>query len=118
MKTIAPVLHHMIKSYSFAFALALAFCPLLAKGQTNLSTFVLTPPPAAVPRINGPSVFGVRPAAPFLYTIPATGRRPMEFSAEGLPPGLSVDPQSGRITDKVEKAGEYQVGLKAKNSGK
>jgi alpha-galactosidase len=60
-------------------------------------------------------VFGVRPGSPFLYTIPATGNRPMEFGAEGLPAGLSIDPKSGRITGKVEKAGEYPVVLKARN---
>jgi len=115
MKTIASFPHHMNKSISFAFAVALMFCPVLVKSQTNLSAYILTPPSAAAPRINGPSVFGVRPGSPFLYTIPATGSRPMEFAVEGLPAGLSVEPQSGRITGKIEKAGEYQVVLKARN---
>ena len=51
---------------------------------------VLTPKPPATPRINGPKVFGVRPGHPFLFTIPATGERPMEFAADGLPAGLNV----------------------------
>ena len=42
---------------------------------------ILTPPAPEVPRVNGPGVFGVRPGAPFLYAIPATGRRPMAFAA-------------------------------------
>ena len=33
---------------------------------------------AAEPRIHGPQVYGVRPAAPFLYRIPATGQRPID----------------------------------------
>jgi len=33
-----------------------------------------------------PNIFGVRPSSPVLYPIPATGRRPMTFSATGLPP--------------------------------
>jgi hypothetical protein len=46
----------------------------------------LTPPVPETPQINGPSVFGVRPGSPVLYNIPASGVRPMSFSAEGLPP--------------------------------
>lgn len=103
------------KFCNVVFSVAFVFCPLLAKGQTSLSAHILTPPPSAAPRINGPSVFGVRPGSPFLYTVPATGSRPMEFGAEGIPAGLKIDPQSGRITGKVEKAGEYQVVLKARN---
>jgi alpha-galactosidase len=77
---------------------------------------ILTPPPPATPRINGPSVFGVRPGSPFLYTIPATGERPMEFAVEGLPEGLKVDAATGQITGSLKAAGESQVVLKAKNA--
>jgi len=62
---------------------------------------LLTPPAPALPRINGPKVYGVRPGHPFLYRIPATGERPMTFAAEGLPAGLSLDAQSGIITGTV-----------------
>ncbi|MBI5397690.1 MAG: alpha-galactosidase [Verrucomicrobia bacterium] len=77
---------------------------------------ILTPPPPAEPRINGPSVFGVRPGSPFLYTIPATGERPMTFGVDGLPKGLSVDAASGRITGALKGAGEHRVVLRAKNA--
>lgn len=77
---------------------------------------ILTPKPAAAPRINSPKVFGVRPGSPFLYTIAATGRRPMEFSADALPEGLKVDPQNGQITGTLKQRGEYVVMLHAKNS--
>ena len=80
------------------------------------SDAILTPPPPATPRINGPSVFGVRPGSPFLYTIPATGERPMEFSVQGLPEGLKVDAASGRITGTLKKKGEFKVVLHAKNA--
>ena len=65
---------------------------------------VLTPKPAATPRINGPRVFGVRPGHPFLYTIPATGERPMEFAVSSLPPGLKIDTKTGRITGVLQRA--------------
>lgn len=77
---------------------------------------ILTPKPSPKPRINSAAVFGVRPGSPFLYTIAATGERPMEFSAEGLPEGLSLDGKTGQITGKITKAGDYKVVLSAKNA--
>ncbi len=76
---------------------------------------ILTPKPGPEPRINGARIFGVRPGSPFLFTIPATGERPMTFSAEGLPAGLTLDSQTGRITGQVETPGEYLVTLKVSN---
>src|SRR5450759_4946575 len=66
---------------------------------------ILTPKSAPTPRINGPKIFGVRPGSPFLYSIPATGDRPMTFSADGLPEGLRIDPASGRISGVLETPG-------------
>jgi alpha-galactosidase len=75
----------------------------------------LTPPPPPTPRINGPNVFGVRPGSVFLYTIPATGDRPMEFHADGLPKGLKLDKKTGQITGAIKKRGEHHVVLHADN---
>ena len=77
---------------------------------------VRTPQAPAAPRINGPSVFGVRPQHLFLYHIPATGDRPMEFSASKLPAGLKLDSTTGNITGSLSKAGEHVVTLRAKNA--
>jgi alpha-galactosidase len=77
---------------------------------------ILTPKSAATPRINGAKVFGVRPGNPFLFTVAATGERPMTFSAKGLPRGLKLDQQTGRITGSLKKAGTYNVTLGTKNS--
>jgi alpha-galactosidase len=77
---------------------------------------VLTPTAPAQPRINGARVFGVRPGSPFLYTIPATGLRPMTFSAAGLPPGLKLEAETGRITGAIADKGEFVVTLGAKNT--
>jgi alpha-galactosidase len=76
---------------------------------------ILTPKPSPAPRVNGPAVFGVRPGAPFLYAIPATGERPMEYAVAGLPPGLSLDPKTGRISGFLREKGAYPVVLKARN---
>jgi alpha-galactosidase len=77
---------------------------------------ILTPKPTAKPRINGARVFGVRPGNPFLFTIPATGQRPMEYAVDGLPEGLKIDAKSGQITGSVEKRGEYVVTFRVKNA--
>jgi alpha-galactosidase len=80
-----------------------------------MTTPILTPPPPDTPRINGPRVFGVRPGSPFLYTIPATGVRPMTFQVDALPAGLTLDPATGRITGVLPQPGEFTVTLRASN---
>src|ERR1041385_5574038 len=77
---------------------------------------IRTPTAPATPRINGPAIFGVRPGSPFLYRVPATGDRPMEFSAKGLPSGLQLDSKTGEITGSLTKSGQTVVTLRAKNS--
>lgn len=90
--------------------------PLAAHpSQPDMSQYILTPKPAETPRINGARIFGVRPGSEFLYTIAATGRRPMTFAAEGLPKGLKLDARTGRITGRVKSPGEYVVRLTATN---
>ena len=82
-----------------------------------IAPYVLTPPPPPTPRINGPRIFGARPGSPFLFTIPATGRRPMRFAARGLPEGLRLDAETGRITGALEQEkNEYRVRLAAENA--
>jgi len=78
--------------------------------------YILTPKVADKPKINSASVFGARPGSPFQFRIPATGIRPMTFSATGLPAGLKLNPKTGLITGKLTKAGTYVVRLKAKNA--
>jgi alpha-galactosidase len=100
---------------------ALALCltgNLLAETGRPESTqpVILTPPAPETPRVNGPTVFGVRPSSPFLYTIPATGRRPMKFEADGLPAGLRLDPATGLITGTLSQPGECVVTLRAANA--
>lgn len=76
---------------------------------------VLTPLAPATPRINGPRIFGCRTGRPFLFTIPATGRRPLAFAAAGLPAGLNLDAATGRISGRVRSAGSYRVRLTVRN---
>ncbi|WP_428662300.1 NPCBM/NEW2 domain-containing protein [Runella sp.] len=78
--------------------------------------YSLTPPPAKKPRINSPKLFGATPNNPFLYTIAATGQKPVSFSAQDLPKGLALDGKTGIITGKVSEKGTYITILKAKNA--
>jgi alpha-galactosidase len=83
--------------------------------RRDITPVVLTPPASPAPRINGARVFGVRPGNPFLYTVAATGTRPIMFSAEGLPKGLSIDSVTGRITGTLAAGGTFRVTLQAEN---
>ena len=77
---------------------------------------IRTPPVSPAPRINGPGIFGVRPEHPFFYHIPASGDRPMQFSADKLPASLTLNPQTGDISGSLNATGEYPVILHAKNN--
>ena len=78
--------------------------------------YSLTPPPAKTPRINSAKLVGATPNNPFLYTIAATGQKPIAFEAVSLPKGLALDGKTGIITGKVSEKGTYVTTLKAKNS--
>ena len=98
----------------------LAICLLFAATISSInaqenSGAILTPKERPEPRINGPKVFGVRPGHPILFTIPATGTRPMTFSAKKLPSGVKLSASTGVLSGAIEKAGVYLVTLKAKN---
>src|SRR5436190_16350808 len=99
----------IMKSSVFAAILCVSLCALLVFRLGAEEPYILTPPASATPRINGPSVFGVRTNSPFQYNIPATGERPMTFTADGLPAGISLDPNTGRIIGKLQNPGEYSV---------
>jgi alpha-galactosidase len=78
--------------------------------------YILTPAPAKTPRINSAGIFGVTPGNPFLYTIAASGERPITFSAKNLPGKLSLDAKTGIISGKVSKKGTYLATLQAKSA--
>ena len=82
----------------------------------DYSSRILTPPAPDTPRINGATIYGQRPGRPFLYTIPATGDRPMTFAAQGLPRGLALDRRTGIISGAVAAPGQFRVRLTARNA--
>jgi alpha-galactosidase len=106
--------HMKISSIIFAILIAAFSC--LAQQSAEMEAYILTPKPAETPRFNGAKVVGVGLGSPFLFRIPATGIRPITFSAKNLPQGLMLDKQTGIISGKIKKAGEYLVKQKAENS--
>jgi len=87
----------------------------IVKPESVMSKYILTPKAPEEPRINGAGIYGCRPGADFIYRIPATGNRPMTFSADNLPKGLHLDSKTGIITGTSVKKGTYVVVLKAEN---
>jgi len=96
-------------------ALLCIFLNVALTAQDSLSQYILTPKSGPAPQINGPKVFGVRPQHPIIFTIPATGVRPIEFSADNLPKGVQLDKKNGIISGTIIKTGEYLITLHAKN---
>ena len=92
--------------------MALVF-PFFVEGQT--AEGILTPPPAETPRINGARVIGARPGNPVLFKVPATGEKPLKYTALNLPAGLKIDSRTGMITGSVELPGEYRVKIVVQN---
>jgi len=78
---------------------------------------ILTPVPGPEPAIHGPRVYGARPGRAFLYRIPSTGLRPIQFSADGLPPSLRLDSTTGIVTgNSPRQPGEYSITFHAANA--
>ncbi|MDX9973182.1 MAG: NPCBM/NEW2 domain-containing protein, partial [FCB group bacterium] len=72
------------------------------------------PPPIASgvpaePQIHGPRVAGATPGRDFLFLIPATGEGTLKYAARNLPEGLGVDANTGIVSGRIAKAGEYDV---------
>jgi len=76
---------------------------------------ILTPKPGPGPRINGTKIFGVRLGSPFLFTIPATGLKPMKYEVLNLPAGLKCDPATGQISGILDNPGVYLTTLHVTN---
>lgn len=89
--------------------------PVWAK-PIEKENYILTPKPLDTPVINNPLVFGVRPNNPLLWSVMASGERPIRYSAIGLPSGVEIDENTGIITGKISQKGNYKVTLVAENS--
>ena len=103
--------------FRFAFcAFALFVGASSVSGGESPQLGILTPKPGEAPRINGASVYGVRPGRPILYRLPVTGVRPMKFAASKLPRGVTFDAKSGIVSGSIAARGEHPVKFRAENA--
>jgi alpha-galactosidase len=80
------------------------------------SSYILTPPVADAPRINGAKITGATPGRPFLFRVPVTGKSPVNISLTNLPAGLNWDTETRVISGTAPAKGEYIVKITAKNN--
>lgn len=93
----------------FPLLLLFAFCLPVNAQNTGL---IFEGPPV----FHGATVTGNYPGTDFLFTVPATGQRPITFKADNLPDGLSINTANGIITGMVKQAGMYLVNVTATNA--
>jgi alpha-galactosidase len=100
----------------FALIFLSAYSTLKAQNiVTDNTAAILTPKAGPEPHINGPKIFGVRPGHPLLYTIPASGDKPVKFLANKLPKGIKLDGATGQLSGIINQPGTYEVTLHARN---
>lgn len=85
------------------------------EGSTD-ERIILTPPPPHEPRVNCAKVFGLRPGSECQFLVATSGDRPMTFSAKGLPKGLYIDKETGLVSGRTSRRGEYAVVMTATNA--
>ncbi len=100
--------HKFLMKY-FHFLTALLFSLQIHAQNTSL---LYEGPPV----FHGAKITGNFPNTEFLFTVPTTGTRPITFSAENLPAGLSIEPASGIIRGNVKEKGSYTVKIIANNT--
>ena len=93
------------------------------ESKTGLSTttkyipkYILTPVAPAEPRFNTTPLYGVRPGSPIHFRFGVSGEKPMKFSSDDLPKGLTLNPDNGALSGSLGKAGSYTFTVKAKNA--
>jgi|ERR1043165_3012392 alpha-galactosidase len=111
MKRLFRRIFHLLKIFMKSILLSALLCFfLLGDAQTNVMLF------EGPPVFHGATVTGNYPNTEFLFTVPATGERPLKFRAEGLPKGLTIEAASGIIRGTVKEKGTYMVKVTASNA--
>lgn len=77
---------------------------------------ILTPAEKPEPRINGADIWGVRPGHEVIFRVATSGRRPMRFSAEGLPTGVTLDEKGVLRGVAPTTPGNYDIAVTAENA--
>ena len=78
--------------------------------------YILTPKAPAAPRFNTTGLIGARPGSPVIYRIPVSGERPMKFTIDNLPEGLTLDADKGVLSGTLRRQGSYHLNVVAENA--
>jgi len=89
------------------------FDALLARGRLGPASAPAMPPAAPIVPTRDPILWPV--ATEVRYALKAA-YSPLKLEAKGLPKGLWVDPDSGEIRGRFERAGEYGIDLVVTNA--
>jgi hypothetical protein len=79
--------------------------------QATLTVIGGIPPKITSPVLPSPAFVGL----PYLHQVTVTGTAPVVVTAEGLPPGLSYDDATRRVTGTPTQTGTFIVTLRAQN---
>jgi alpha-galactosidase len=71
---------------------------------------------AILPEINHPRIVGATPGRPFLFKVPAAGKGPLSYCADGLPEGLVLDGRTGIISGVIAGTCENRVRATVRNA--
>ena len=92
---------------AWLFLTAGCLCAQNVSLNTNLTPreeqIIATAKFTAAPQFNGAQVIGVRPNTPLIYSLAVSGARPLEFSANKLPAGLTLDSKTGIILHAIRE---------------
>src|SRR5574344_448624 len=92
----------------------LSFFSFIAVACNSERDYSLAPNEGS-PLLNTPQVTANRANTEFVYAIPTFGERPIQWSVEGLPEGLSLDAKEGIISGTTSSEGDYYLKITAKN---
>lgn len=83
---------------------------------TYVPKYILTPEAPATPRFNTAPVYGVRPGSPIHFRFGVSGDKPMTITSADLPAGLTINPDNGALSGKLDRKGDYTFTVTARNS--
>ena len=108
-----PPLHAIVGTPSAAGTFQVGLSATNSQGTTNATlTLTVQPAPTSGPVIKSGTAVTGRVGQPFSFQAYTTGGTPgARVSASGLPPGLSIDAASGRISGTPAAAGSSAVTL-------
>jgi hypothetical protein len=91
----------------------LALFGVLGQEAAKERPYIWTPKLGPEPKLTGPGVLGFRPAHAISYRVTATGRGVIKYTAERLPPGVTLDPVTGVLSGSVGFPGQFRFRLTA-----